>query len=169
MLLSLGAQDCNGGLAVQPTTRAWMLKGNGMQAAVSVTRAQCPLLPQKQCTLHGLQGKTADPGFIAHWKSLKRLKRESVWLAYYVSLSRPRSLSRLLSHGLPVRSIIEGGPPESIADAFKELVHREGRCHPAGVRAGASGGGVAGAPRVTACATWSTGASQSVAVYPSGA
>ena len=57
----------------------------------------------------------------AHWKFPKGLKRESIWLAYYVSLSRPRSLSRLLSHGLPDRSIIEGGPPESITDVFKEL------------------------------------------------
>ena len=108
-------------LAVQPTTRQWMFKGKGMQGAVSVSRTQCPLLPQKQCTLHGVQGKTADPGFIAHWKSPKGLKRESIWLAYYVSLSRPRSLSRLLSHGMPDRSIIESGPPESITDAFEEL------------------------------------------------
>ena len=110
-----------GVLAVQPTTRQWMFKGKGMQKPVSVSRTQCPLLPQKQCTLHGVQGKTADPGFIAHWKFPKSLKRETIWLAYYVSLSRPRSLSRLLSHGLPDRSIIEGGPPESITDAFEEI------------------------------------------------
>ena len=36
-------------------------------------------------------------------------------------LSRPRSLSKLLSHGLPDRDIIEGGPPESIADAFQAV------------------------------------------------
>ena len=76
---------------------------------------------EEQCTLHGVQGKTADPGFIAHWKFPKGLKRESIWLAYYVSLSRPRSLSRLLSHGMPDRSIIEDGPPKSITDAFDEL------------------------------------------------
>ena len=117
----LGGSDLQGVLAVQATTRQWMFKGKGMQGAVSVARTQCPLLPQKQCTLHGVQGKTADPGFIAHWKFPKGLKRESIWLAYYVSLSRPRSLSRLLSHGMPDRSIIEGGPPKSITDAFEEL------------------------------------------------
>ena len=116
-----GGSDLQGILAVQPTTRQWMFKGKGMQGAVSVSRTQCPLLPQKQCTLHGVQGKTADPGFIAHWTFPKGLKRESIWLAYYVSLSRPRSLSRLLSHGMPDRNIIESGPPESITDAFEEL------------------------------------------------
>ena len=49
------------------------------------------------------------------------LKKESIWLAYYVSLSRPRSFGQLLSHGLPDRSIIESGPPEQIAKAFAEL------------------------------------------------
>ena len=116
-----GGSDLQGVLAVQPTTRQWMFKGKGMQGPVSVSRTQCPLLPQKQCTLHGVQGKTADPGFIAHWKFPKGLKQESIWLAYYVSLSRLRSLSRLLSHGMPDRSIIEGGPPESITEAFDEL------------------------------------------------
>ena len=93
----------------------------GMENAIPASRTQCPLLPQKQCTLHGVQGKTADPGFIARWKFFKGLNKESIWLAYYVSLSRPRGFSRLLSHGLPDRSIIEGGPPESITEAFNEL------------------------------------------------
>jgi hypothetical protein len=115
------AQDLTGVLAVQPVTRQWRFKGKGMAHAVSVSRTQCPLLPQKQCTLHGVQGKTADPGFIAHWKFPKCLKKDSVWLAYYVSLSRPRGFSRLLSHSLPDRAIIEGGPPESITKAFQEL------------------------------------------------
>ena len=106
---------------MQPVTRQWQFKGKGMAHGVSVSRTQCPLLPQKQCTLHGVQGKTADPGFIAHWKFPKGLRKESIWLAYYVSLSRPRGLSRLLSHGQPDRGIIEGGPPESITKAFEEL------------------------------------------------
>ena len=52
---------------------------------------------------------------------LSGLKNDSIWLAYYVSLSRPRSFSQLLSHGLPDRTIIESGPPEQIAKAFDEL------------------------------------------------
>ena len=91
-----------------------------MDASVAVSRTQCPLLPRKQCTLYGVQCKTADPGFIAHW-TFPNLAKESVWLAYYVSLSRPRGFSRLLSHGFPDRDIIEGGPPENITSAFEEL------------------------------------------------
>ena len=78
-----------------------------------------PLLPRKQCTLRGVQGKTADPGFIAHWVYPVGLSNESRWLAYYVSLSRPRSFSRMLSHGLPDRDIIEGCPPENITNAVQ--------------------------------------------------
>ena len=86
-----------------------------------ISRMQVPLLPRKQCTLHGVQGKIADPGFIVHWAFTLGLRKESKWLAYYVSLSRPRSFRQLLSHGLPEREVIESGPPEEIAKAFQEL------------------------------------------------
>ena len=69
----------------------------------------------------GTLGKTADPGFIVHWTFPQGLKKPSIWLVYYVSLSRPRSFGQLLSHGLPDRSIIESGPPEQIAQGFDEL------------------------------------------------
>ena len=106
---------------MQPVTREWKLKPKGATAPISVVRTQCPLLPLKQCTLHGVQGKTADPGFITHWKFPKRLPKASIWLAYYVSLSRPRTLSRCLCHGSPDRDIIEGGPPEALTNAFEEF------------------------------------------------
>ena len=92
-----------------------------MDASIAVCRTQTPLLPRMQCTLHGVQGKTGDPGFIAHWTFPVGISVDSKWLGYYVSLSRPRSFSRLLSHGLPDRDIIEGGPPENITNAFEEL------------------------------------------------
>ena len=44
-----------------------------------------------------------------------------MWLAYYVSLSRPRSFGQLLSHGLPDRGIIVLGPPQELAKAFDEV------------------------------------------------
>ena len=44
-----------------------------------------------------------------------------MWLAHYVILSRPRRLANLLSHGLPDRAVLEGGPPASISDAFQRL------------------------------------------------
>ena len=116
-----GASKLNGVLAVTPVTRQWKYKSAVMRQAVDVSRTQSPLLPKKQCTLHGIQGKTARPGFIAHWNFPQRLSTESRWLATYVILSRPTSLAKLLSHGLPDRDIIEGGPPEQIAKAFDEL------------------------------------------------
>ena len=116
-----GDADLQGVFAIQPISRSWRYKGNTMDAAVAVSRTLPPLLPRKQCTLHGVQGKTADPGIIVHWTFPKSITKESRWLAYYVSLSRPRGFSRLLSHGLPDRDIIEGGPPEDITDAFEDL------------------------------------------------
>jgi hypothetical protein len=113
--------DMKGVLAIQPRPRTWKFTPSTCKSSVQVTRTQIPLLPRKQCTLHGVQGKTADPGFIVHWTYPPGLSKESKWLAYYVSLSRPRSFSKLLSHGLPDREIIESGPPEDIANAFKEL------------------------------------------------
>ena len=116
-----GGPDLQGVIAVSPTARTWKYKNQTRQDPVTVSRTQLPLLPRKQCTLHGIQGKTADPGFIAHWSFPAGLSPVSIWLAYYVSLSRPRSFSKLLSHGLPDRDIIEGGPPDSIADAFQKM------------------------------------------------
>ena len=72
--------DLRGVLVVQPTMRTWQYKSKTMQAAVSASRTQCPLLPMKQCTLHGVQGKTAEPGFIAHWTFPVGLAKESKWL-----------------------------------------------------------------------------------------
>ena len=74
---------------------------------VAVARTQIPLLPDKISTLHGIQGKTADPGLAAHWKFPKNLSPEALWLAHYVILSRPRSLANLLSFGLPSRKILK--------------------------------------------------------------
>ena len=48
-----------------------------------------------------------------HWRYPKRLSKESLWLAHYVSLSRPRGLDKMLSHGLPSREVIESEPPEA--------------------------------------------------------
>ena len=105
--------DVRGVLAIRPKARSWKFTPSTHTKSVHVTRTQIPLLPRKQGTLHGVQGKTADPGFIVHWRYPKRLSKESIWLAHYVSLSRPRSFAQLLSHGLPSREVIEGGPPEA--------------------------------------------------------
>ena len=116
-----GDLDLRGVVAIKPTARSWKFTPADSKKGVQISRTQIPLLPQKQCTLHGVQGKTADPGFIVHWTFPPGLLKESKWLAYYVSLSRPRSFGQLLSHGLPEREVIESGPPEEIAKAFQEL------------------------------------------------
>ena len=79
------------------------------------------MLPDKISTLHGIQGKTADPGLAAHWKFPKNLSPEALWLAHYVILSRPRSLANLLSFGLPSRKILEAGLPKAITEAFQRV------------------------------------------------
>ena len=71
--------------------------------------------------MHGVQGKTADPGFVMHWTFPPNLGAVSKWLAYYVALSRPRSFGQLLSHGLPERKLIESGPPAETVKAFQDL------------------------------------------------
>ena len=63
-----------GVLAIEPVARTWRWAPDrkpppGEQSfSVPVKRTQVPLLPAKQSTLHGLQGKTTEPGLIAHWK-----------------------------------------------------------------------------------------------------
>ena len=69
----------------------------------------------------GCRAEAAEPGLIAHWTFPKGLSEQSIWLGHYVILSRPVGFSYLLSHGLPDRKIIEGGPPEDITVAFDEF------------------------------------------------
>ena len=99
--------DLRGVLAITPQARPWKFKSMTGGPAITVSRTQLTVLPRKQGTLHGVQGKTADPGFIVHWTFPPGLKKESLWLAYYVSLSRPRSFAQLLSHGLPAPTCAE--------------------------------------------------------------
>ena len=107
-------------IAIEPDSRTWTHRTeDGLK--VAVTRRQIPLLPDKISTLHGIQGKTADPGLAAHWKFPKDLSPEALWLAHYVILSRRRSLANLLSFGLPSRKILEAGPPKVITEAFQSV------------------------------------------------
>ena len=60
------AMDLTGVLAIKPQARSWNFTPAASKSSVTISRTQVPLLPRKQCTLHGVQGKTADPGFIVH-------------------------------------------------------------------------------------------------------
>ena len=88
-----------------------------------MTRTQLPILPEKACSLYGLQGNTCDPGLIAHFTMASRLDNDIKWLIVYVMLSRVRSLNRLASVDLndKIRSIIESGPPEQLVGNFDKL------------------------------------------------
>ena len=74
-------------------------------------------------TLHTLQGVTASPGLIFHWKFPRMMCAELRWLATYVALSRPESLAQLISIGplTNLREMIEGGPPDGILTRFNDL------------------------------------------------
>ena len=107
-------------IAVEPDVRTWTHRTeDGLK--ITVSRRQIPVLPDKASTLHGIQGKTADPGLCAHWKFPKSLSAEALWLAHYVILSRPRSLCNLVSFGLPNRKVLEAGPPNAITEVFQRL------------------------------------------------
>ena len=117
--------DCRfypGVFAVRPQSAKWKFTDPDCKAHfVCATRYQLPLAPANQKTLHTLQGMTAEPGLKAHWTLPPRLAASVKWLAYYVMLSRPRSLSSLLSFGMPERRILEGGPPQEILESLREL------------------------------------------------
>ena len=105
---------------MQPTTRGWRHRVQS-GTNVYISRTQLPLRLHKHGTLHGVQGKTAEPGLVAHWRLPRGLSPEARWLAHYVILSRPRRLSCLRSYGLPDREILEQGPPPAITEAFNTL------------------------------------------------
>ena len=95
------------------------------QANVKVQRKQIPLTVRTASTLYTLQGITANPGLIFHWKFHRGMSEELRWLATYVALSRPPSLAQLRSIGMTsdLRSCLERGPPEGILTKFKTMFH----------------------------------------------
>ena len=96
---------------------------SGVRYDLKVQRRQLPMTIKKAITLYTLQGVTAIPGLIFHWKFPRFFSAELRWLATYVALSRPESLTQLISVGIPgdLRDIIEGGPPEGIISKFDDL------------------------------------------------
>ena len=90
---------------------------------VRVQRRQLPMTIKTASTLHTLQGVTATPGLIFHWKFPRFFSPELRWLAAYVALSRPPSLAQLISIRIPadLRDLIEGGPSEGILTRFNDM------------------------------------------------
>ena len=93
------------------------------QFKLRVQRRQLPMTIKTASTLHTLQGVTASPGLIFHWKFPRLMSAELRWLATYVALSRPESLAQLISIGplANLRDIIESGPPDGILTRFNDM------------------------------------------------
>ena len=67
---------------------------------VKAAREQVPLTIATASTLYTLQGTTATPGLIYHFRTPKRISNVMKWIATYMALSRVQSLKQLRSIGL---------------------------------------------------------------------
>ena len=78
---------------------------------VRARREQVPLTIVTASTLYTLQGTTAEPGLIYYFRIPRRLDKVMKWIAWYMALSRVRSLSELRSIGLTdsIRELIDLG------------------------------------------------------------
>jgi hypothetical protein len=114
-----------GCIAIEPQTSPRPFSVEIGDRHLNVKRRQVPLTIKTASTLHTLQGVTASPGLIFHWRFARRTDKELRWLATYVALSRPESLAQLISIGLPadMRSTIEAGPPDGILTMFSGMFH----------------------------------------------
>ena len=90
---------------------------------IRVIREQLPLTIVTASTLYTLQGTTATPGLIHHFRMPNRLSKQMKWIATYMALSRVESLGQLRSIGLTdaIRDLIDEGPPEGLLTRFLEI------------------------------------------------
>ena len=90
---------------------------------VKAAREQVPLTVATASTLYTLQGTTATPGLIYHFRTPKRISTVMKWIATYMALSRVQSLKQLRSIGLTeaIRELIDGGPPEGFLTRFLQI------------------------------------------------
>ena len=90
---------------------------------VRARREQVPLTIVTASTLYTLQGTTAMPRLIYHWRTPRRLSRNMKWVAAYMALSRVRSLREFRSIGIStaIRKLIDEGPPEGMLTRFLDL------------------------------------------------
>ena len=90
---------------------------------VKATRLQLPLVIANASTLYTLQGATAEPGLIFHWRFPAKLSKEMRWLTVYMALSRVRTLEQFRSIGLrdTVKTLINDGPPCGMLGRFVSM------------------------------------------------
>ena len=103
-------------LADQRCSRARSLK-------VRAVREQVPLTIATASTLYTLQGTTATPGLIYHFRTPRRISAVMKWISTYMALSRVQSLKQLRSIGMTpaIRQLIDSGPPEGFLTRFLML------------------------------------------------
>ena len=90
---------------------------------VKAVREQVPLTVATASTLYTLQGTTATPGMIYHFRTPRRISAVMKWIATYMALSRVQSLKQLRSIGLTtsIRELIDNGPPEGFLTRFLNI------------------------------------------------
>ena len=90
---------------------------------VRAKREQVPLTIVTASTLYTLQGTTATPGLIYHWRMPHRLSKLMKWIAAYMALSRVRCLAEFRSVGIStdIRDLINEGPPPGMLTRFLHL------------------------------------------------
>ena len=90
---------------------------------VRARREQVPLTIATATTLYTLQGTTATPGLIHHFRTPRRVSKLMKWIATYMALSRVRSLNELRSIGLTtaIRDLIDEGPPPGTLTRFLHI------------------------------------------------
>lgn len=90
---------------------------------VRARREQLPLTIATASTLYTLQGTTATPGLIYHFRTPRRISGVMKWISTYMALSRVQSLKQLRSIGLTtaIRDLINGGPPEGFLTRFLKM------------------------------------------------
>ena len=81
---------------------------------IGARREQLPMTITAASTLYTLQGTTATPGLIYHFKHHGDLSAPMKWIATHIALSRVRRLREFRSIGISddIRDIINRGPPE---------------------------------------------------------
>ena len=90
---------------------------------VRAVREQVPVAIATATTLYTLQGTTATPGLIFHFRSPQRLSKLMKWISTYMALSRVQSLREFRSIGIStaIRDLINEGPPPGMLTRFKHL------------------------------------------------
>jgi hypothetical protein len=99
-------------------------RGSGTRSlGVRCKRMQMPVTIVTASTLYTLQGSTATPGLIYHFKTPRRLSKVMRWISTYMALSRVRSLQEFRSIGLSsaIKDIINNGPPAGMLTRFLQL------------------------------------------------